>query len=108
MTLPEVKFATQTFVPSDASRFVLPVTGNVPINAPSLARSFETLLERFETQRFVPSKAIPAGALPVGKVPSTTPSLAQSFISRFKERFAIQMFSPSKAVPKIAALTLHN
>jgi hypothetical protein len=33
------------FVPSNASRLVLPVTGNVPTNVPSLTRSFETLLE---------------------------------------------------------------
>lgn len=95
----EVKFATQMFVPSKASRLVLPVTGNVPTNVPSLARSFVTLLERFDTQMFVPSKAIPVGALATGKVPSTTPSLARRLITLFSERFAIQMFSPSKAVP---------
>ena len=66
------------------------------MHAPSLARSFVTVLASwFVTQMCVPSKATPRGPLPAGKVhvPTHAPSLARSFVTVSAPVFEVQKVS---------------
>ena len=96
-----VKFATQIFAPSKATPWGSVPTANVqaavggpttPAHAPSLARSFVTVLPSllFATQIFAPSKATAMWKEPTANVqaavggpttPAHAPSLARSFVN---------------------------
>src|SRR4029453_13906109 len=77
----------------------IPPAGNVPCEAPSLARSF--VIDQgpvFAIQMLEPSKAIEPGKLSVPNTPNSSPSLALNLVAPpWLRLFATQMFVPSKA-----------
>src|ERR1700691_3074476 len=91
---------THMCAPSKATEHDAPAMAKTPSVAPSLARTFVTVLSwPLTTHMLAPSYAMPQGPFPTVKmqVPTHAPSLARSLVTVSDPRFANHMFAPSKA-----------
>src|SRR5580765_5356343 len=99
LTLLEPLFATQTFVPSNATPHGCVPTAIGADATPVAAFTFVTLLLlKLLTQMFVPSKASPSGPVPTAVVPATAPVRMLRRFTLFVPKLATQTLEPSNAI----------